>query len=172
MTLLIVEYISWIAFVGAGLLVGWVGADMLISKRRKPSKAPEPKDSGRGLAGPAEPMSSTRQAQVENEETDEATEEEPKVEAPAQQEIEPAEELVLPVSQAVEMTDEPEEEPEEEATEPEETADLEAQTEAETQPEDEDVVSGDVMLVKRDPSVRVFDAVVAPSERKVLANED
>ncbi|MCA8913734.1 MAG: hypothetical protein KDB82_18765 [Planctomycetes bacterium] len=168
MTLLIVEYVSWIAFVGAGLLVGWVGADMLISKRRKPRKpAPEPADSGRGLVGPAEPMSSARQASVGDRETET---EEPRVEAPAQPEIEPAEELVLPVSQAVEMTEEAEEAEEAAALEPEEPADL-ATDEADGQSEDEALVSGDVMLVKRDPSVRVFDAVVAPSERKVLTED-
>jgi hypothetical protein len=164
MTLLFVEYISWFAFAGAAVLVGWVGADMFMSKRRKAAKpAPEPQDSGRGLAGPPEPMSSARQPEVKVEEPEIA--EEPKVEAPEQKEIEPAEELLLPSSQAVEMTEE------EKAPEAEKESAPDEPVEVEAEESSEEVVSGDIM-VKRDPSVRVFDAVVAPSERKVLTNED
>lgn len=160
MMLLFVEYIPWIAFIGAGLLVGWVGADIARSRLRKPrNAAPETQDSGRGLAGPPERL----KPEPEVAEAAKAVEV-----APEQLEIEPAEELVLPVTQAVSLT----EAADETEAEPEKPAETEAEQEpAELEPTEEEV-SGEMMLVRRDPSVRVFDAVVAPSERKVLTNED
>lgn len=172
MMLLVVEYVSWIAFIGAGLIVAWLAADLLrarLGKRRKSS--PETaQESGRGLAGPAEPLKPEIVSEVSEPEA--AVEVEPE-RAPEQPVIEPAEELVLPVTQAVAMADEAEES---DNTEAPESAEVQAETAVELEPtedsEEAEFVGADVVLVRRDPSVRVFDAVVAPSERKVHADRD
>jgi hypothetical protein len=133
MTLLIVEYLPYFAFFGAGVLVAWVGADLLRSKRRKPVAAPQ--DSGRGLAGPVEPLREPAMA--------------------------PAEELELPVSHAVGFA-------------PAETSAkvpaAPAQSRRDIKVEATAAASEKMVLVRRDPSVRVFDTAVAPSERKVVAD--
>ena len=172
MMLLVVEYVSWIAFIGAGLIVAWLGADILRAKLGKRTKsAPEAaQESGRGLAGPAEPLKPQIVSEVSEPEAAVASEPEPTPEQPA---IEPAEELVLPVTQAVTMADEVEESDNDEAPE---TAEVVAESAVELEPtedsEEAEFVGADVVLVRRDPSVRVFDAVVAPSERKVHADRD
>ena len=133
MSLLIVEYLPYFAFFAAGVLVAWVGADLLRSKRRKPLAAPQ--DSGRGLAGPVEPM--------------------------REPVMTPADELVLPVSQAVEFA--PVGTSAKMPVAPVESSrDIKVEATA--------AASEKMQLVRRDPSVRVFDTAVAPSERKVIAD--
>ena len=148
--LLIVEIVPYIAFFGAAALVGWVGFDMLREKRRK-APASEPQDSGRGLAGPALPMTDEPEEDVDHEAS-----------------ITPAEELVLPSSHAVDVAGE-EEQCDNETSEPQ-PEDVEASS-SELAPEaDEDLDSDEtVILVRRDPSVRVFDTAVAASERKAAS---
>jgi hypothetical protein len=139
MSLLIVEYLPYFAFFAAGVLVAWVGADLLRSKRRKPVAMP--KDSGRGLTGPVEPL--------------------------REPVMTPAEELVLPVSQAVAFAP---------AGASAKVALVTLVPEAELEPElamaavEPAAASEKMQLVRRDPSVRVFDTAVAPSERKVSAD--
>lgn len=136
MTMLIVEYLPYMAFFAAGVLVAWVAADMLRSRKRKPAPKQE---SVRGLAGPVQPL----------------------------QALEPE----IPVSQAVEL--QPEELTPKVAEEP--AADDWAPAE-ELKPEREIEIaavrgaSEKIVMVRRDPSVRVFDTAVATSERKVVAD--
>lgn len=153
--LLIVEIVPYVAFLGAAALVGWVGFDILREKKRK-APAPEAKDSGRGLAGPPQPL----------------TEESPEEQVDNEVIIEPAEELVLPSSHAVDVASE-EESCENEVPEPElepEPEEAEASS-GELAPEAEEDLDSDetVILVRRDPSVRVFDTAVAASERKAAS---
>jgi hypothetical protein len=163
MTLLIVEYIPYVAFTAAAAMVAWVVADVL--RGRKRAKAPEAtQDSGRGLAGPAEPLQAVESetvAEVVAEVLDETPE------------LAPPEELELPVSQAQDLApDEAAEElaPEEAAPEAEFATDDMAE---EGQPSDDaPVVAAEVIPVRRDPSVRVFDTAVAASERKVMSPDD
>lgn len=156
MTVLIVEYVPYVAFTAAAGLVAWVGFDMLRARLARPrGVAPEAaQDSGRGLAGPAIPLSARAPLVAEVVPVFEP-EPEPVVVAEAEPEpvaeLEPEAEPELPVSQAVDVAEAPEE-------------DL-----AEKLPIE---VRADVIAVRRDPSVRVFDTAVAPSERKVLSAED
>lgn len=154
MTLLIVEYIPYVAFTAAAGLVAWVVTDVLRSRKRAPAKSPETaQDSGRGLAGPAEPLKALEPEEAEPvaEVVGEVAEETP--------ELAPAEELELPVSQAKELTAEAE--------------DAQAEGTEESEPADDaPVVAADVIPVQRDPSVRVFDTAVAASERKVMSPDD
>jgi len=156
MTVLIVEYVPYVAFTAAAGLVAWVGFDMLRARLARPrGVAPEAaQDSGRGLAGPAIPLSARAPLVAEVVPVFEP-EPEPVVVAEAEPEpvaeLEPEAEPELPVSQAVDVAEAPEEDPAEELP-------IE--------------VRADVIAVRRDPSVRVFDTAVAPSERKVLSAED
>ena len=156
MTVLIVEYVPYVAFTAAAGLVAWVGFDMLRARLARPrGVAPEAaQDSGRGLAGPAIPLSARAPLVAEVVPVFEP-EPEPVVVAEAEPEpvaeLEPEAEPELPVSQAVDVAEAPEEDP------------------AEQLPIE---VRADVIAVRRDPSVRVFDTAVAPSERKVLSAED
>lgn len=156
MTVLIVEYVPYVAFTAAAGLVAWVGFDVLRARLARPRvTAPEAaQDSGRGLAGPAIPLSARAPLVAEVVPVFEP-EPEPVVVAEAEPEpvaeLEPEAEPELPVSQAVDVAEAPEE-------------DL-----AEKLPIE---VRADVIAVRRDPSVRVFDTAVAPSERKVLSAED
>lgn len=160
MTVLIVEYVPYVAFTAAAGLVAWVGFDMLRARLARPrGVAPEAaQDSGRGLAGPAIPLSARAPLVAEVVpvyEPEPEPEPEPVVVAEAEPEpvaeLEPEAEPELPVSQAVDVAEAPEEDP------------------AEKLPIE---VRADVIAVRRDPSVRVFDTAVAPSERKVLSAED
>ncbi|MCB9893873.1 MAG: hypothetical protein H6839_05470 [Planctomycetes bacterium] len=159
MTLLIVEYVPYVAFTAAAGLVAWVAADVLRSRKRTTGGVPETtKESGRGLAGPAQPLTGL-QPEVEDERAaiDEVGEATP--------DLTPAEELHLPVSQARDLAAEDEqtaeaEEPAVESTEENEPVD------------DAPVVAAAVIPVRRDPSVRVFDTAVAASERKVMSPDD
>lgn len=55
----IVEAVPYIAFAGAALLLAWVGIDLLRAKLRAATRnAPAPAESGRGLAGKPEPLGS------------------------------------------------------------------------------------------------------------------
>ena len=156
--LLIVEIVPYVAFLGAAVLVGWVGFDILREKKRR-TPAPEPQDSGRGLAGPPQPMTGES---IETEPDTEQKEPEPEII------IAPAEELVLPSSHAVDVASETEQcENETRESEPEEPA----ASSTELAPETEEDLDSDetVILVRRDPSVRVFDTAVAASERKVAS---
>lgn len=156
MTVLIVEYVPYVAFTAAAGLVAWVGFDVLRARFARPrAVAPEAaQDSGRGLAGPAIPLSARAPLVAEVVPVFEP-EPEPVVVAEAEPEpvaeLEPEAEPELPVSQAVDVAEAPEEDP------------------AEKLPIE---VRADVIAVRRDPSVRVFDTAVAPSERKVLSAED
>ena len=156
MTVLIVEYVPYVAFTAAAGLVAWMGFDMLRARLARPrGVAPETaQDSGRGLAGPAIPLSVRAPLVAEVVPVFEP-EPEPVVVAEAEPEpvaeLEPEAEPELPVSQAVDVAEAPEEDP------------------AEKLPIE---VRADVIAVRRDPSVRVFDTAVAPSERKVLSAED
>ncbi|MCA8914469.1 MAG: hypothetical protein KDB90_03585 [Planctomycetes bacterium] len=159
MMLLIVEYIPYVAFTAAAGLVAWVTADVLRSRKRATAKAPEAaQDSGRGLAGPAQPLATLR---PEAEEAVDSIAEEAAEEAP---ELAPPEELELPVSQARDLSAE-------EETGAEAEAPAEVTEESETA-DDAPVVAAEVIPVRRDPSVRVFDTAVAPSERKVMSADD
>ena len=158
MTVLIVEYVPYVAFIAAAGLVAWVGFDVLRARLARPREtAPEAaQDSGRGLAGPAIPLSARAPLVAEVVPVFEPEPEpEPVVAAEAEPEpvaeLEPEAEPELPVSQAVDVAEAPEEDP------------------AEKLPIE---VRADVIAVRRDPSVRVFDTAVAPSERKVLSAED
>lgn len=166
MTVLIVEYVPYVAFTAAAGLVAWVGFDVLRARLARPRvTAPEAaQDSGRGLAGPAIPLSARAPLVAEvvpvfepEPEPVVAAEPEPEPEAMLAAEPEPVAQLEpeaepeLPVSQAVDVAEAPEEDP------------------AEQLPIE---VRADVIAVRRDPSVRVFDTAVAPSERKVLSAED
>jgi hypothetical protein len=122
MTMLIVEYLPYVAFFAAGVLVAWVAADMLRVRRRKPAPAQE---SVRGLAGPVEPLRAL----------------EPEPDIPVSQAV------VLPAQEFVPAVEVPE-------------IEIAAATAA----------SEKIVMVKRDPSVRVFDTAVAASERKVVAD--
>lgn len=156
MTVLIVEYVPYVAFTAAAGLVAWVGFDMLRARLARPRgvTTEAAQDSGRGLAGPAIPLSARAPLVAEVVPVFEP-EPEPVVVAEAEPEpvaeLEPEAEPELPVSQAVDVAEAPEE-------------DL-----AEKLPIE---VRADVIAVRRDPSVRVFDTAVAPSERKVLSAED
>jgi len=156
MTVLIVEYVPYVAFIAAAGLVAWVGFDVLRARLARPrTAAPEAaQDSGRGLAGPAVPLSARAPLVAELVPVVEP-EPEPEPEAAAEPEpvaeLEPEAEPELPVSQAVDVAEAPEEDP------------------VEKLPIE---VRADVIAVRRDPSVRVFDTAVAPSERKVLSAED
>ncbi|MCZ7605919.1 MAG: hypothetical protein M5U25_07530 [Planctomycetota bacterium] len=158
MTVLIVEYVPYVAFTAAAGLVAWVGFDVLRARLARPRvTAPEAaQDSGRGLAGPAIPLSARAPLVAEvvpvfepEPEPEPVVAAEPEPEPVA--ELEPEAEPELPVSQAVDVAEAPEEDP------------------AEQLPIE---VRADVIAVRRDPSVRVFDTAVAPSERKVLSAED
>lgn len=160
--LLIVEIVPYVAFLGAALLAGWVAFDILREKKRKLSVM-ETEDSGRGLAGPPEPMTERSE-----EKTDEVSEDQPETEVS----IAPAEELVLPSSQAVDVASEEEECDNEELAETSESQPEEVEASSdELAPEAEEDLDSDetVILVRRDPSVRVFDTAVAASERKVAS---
>ena len=166
--LLIVEIVPYVAFLGAAALVGWVAFDVLREKRRKSSgvNTPEAKDSGRVLAGPATPMIDEPAQPAGAEDGVEEGEKTSVVDDA----IEPAEELVLPSSQAVDVASEKEEcenHAPESLPEPEEAT----ATSEELAPEVEEDLDSDetVILVRRDPSVRVFDTAVAASERKVAS---
>ena len=163
MMLLIVEYIPYVAFTAAAGLVAWVTADVLRSRKRATAKAPEAaQDSGRGLAGPAQPLTALQpEAEEVAEEVAENIAEEAAEEAP---ELAPPEELELPVSQARDLSAE-------EETSAEAEASAEVTKESETA-DDAPVVAVEVIPVRRDPSVRVFDTAVAPSERKVMSADD
>lgn len=156
--LLIVEIVPYVAFLGAAALVGWVGFDILREKRRKSPSAPI-QESVRGLAGPPQPIQDDADA---SEAAPEDVEQEPEAEII----ITPAEELVLPSSHAVDVASEPEQCD----NEPSDSEPVEAPS-AELAPEDEEDLDSDesVILVRRDPSVRVFDTAVAASERKVAS---
>jgi hypothetical protein len=149
--LLIVEIVPYVAFLGAAVLMGWVGFDILRARRRKQSPQPA-RDSGRGLAGPPQPIT-----------------DQPEVEAEAPQvTITPDDELILPNSHAVDVAHEPDAcdnaEPEPDSVESSEQAELAPEA-------DEDLDSDEsVILVRRDPSVRVFDTAVAASERKAASD--
>jgi hypothetical protein len=133
MSLIIVEYLPYFAFFAAGVLVAWVGADVLRSKRRRQLAAPQ--DSGRGLAGPVEPLREPVMA--------------------------PAEELELPVSQAVGFAP---------AGTSVKASAAPAQSRRDIKVEATAAASEKMVLVRRDPSVRVFDTAVAANERKVSAD--
>ena len=159
MMLLIVEYIPHIAFAGAAALVGWVAFDVLRSRKRTKAVVETTQDSGRGLAGPAGPLVALAVDEDSDVEADDQAAEvvsevvEPETYEEAA-ELAPPEELELPVSQAREL-----------APEPDEAEEIEPEA-------DTPVVAANVIPVRRDPSVRVFDTAVAPSERKVLSAED
>lgn len=154
MTVLIVEYIPYVAFTAAAGLVAWVSFDVLRARFARPRVlAPDAaQDSGRGLAGPAIPLSARAPLVAEV-----VPEAEPVVVAEIEPEpaVEAAVEPELPVSQAVNVAEEPAEEPAAEVAEELPIA-----------------VEADVITVRRDPSVRVFDTAVAASERKVLSTGD
>jgi len=121
MSLIIVEYLPYLAFAAAAVLMAWVGVDVLRGRRAK--KVPGPaKDSGRGLAGPVMPLA----------------------EIPVSQAHVPPEPEVLAPQAEVSLEDAPEPAP---------------------MTEESSRVAGQEILVKRDPSVRVFDTAVAPSGR-------
>ena len=157
MTLLIVDIIPYFAFGGAALLLGWLAFDILRS--RKPAAAkPAPAESARGLAGPAEPLRDA--GRVADIPVSLAVNFEP----------------VAIVVEESDNADGPMLEPEPESRLGEDT---EVSAEPVTEEEDVEAVvvesarmTGGEVLIKRDPSVRVFDAVVAASERKASANED
>jgi hypothetical protein len=158
MTVLIVEYIPYVAFTAAAGLVAWVSFDVLRARFARPRVlAPDAaQDSGRGLAGPAIPLSARAPLVAEV-----VPEAEPVVVAEIEPEpaVEAAVEPELPVSQAVNVAEEPAEEAAEEPA-------------AEVAEELPIAVEADVITVRRDPSVRVFDTAVAASERKVLSTGD
>lgn len=157
MTLIIVDVIPYFAFAGAGLILAWLGFDILRS--RKPKAKAAPAESVRGLAGPAEPL---REVTPEPEvPVSFAVDLDPvAIEVETSDNIDGPEHLPEPASRLGEDTEVNVEPVTEEDDEVRAAADESAR-----------VLGGDTMI-RRDPSVRVFDAVVAASERKVLAPED
>jgi len=66
MQIAILDLIPYIAYAGAAVLILWVVGEVVLSKLRRKAKPAlaEPKDSGRGLAGPPEPLSAESRAMM------------------------------------------------------------------------------------------------------------
>jgi len=66
MQIAILDLIPYIAYAGAAVLILWVVGEVVLSKMRRKAKPTlaEPKDSGRGLAGPPEPLSAESRAMM------------------------------------------------------------------------------------------------------------
>jgi hypothetical protein len=162
--LLIAQAIPYVAFAGAGLLVGWVIVDVVRARLRTPRlSGPKSPDYDRGLADRPVPLSTRLKAQPLHE--------------PAQPDIpEVADTLLnIPTSQARPLDEEESVDPAEEAEYQAPQGDPvefvpEVATGTELEVEGADVASieynEDEETVVRDPSVRVYDAIVAASERR------
>jgi hypothetical protein len=157
--LMIAEAIPYIAFAGAALLIGWVAVDVLRSRlRRVKVDGPTSPDYDRGLADRPVPLSTRLQARPIREESY------------VQDSV-----LEIPTSQAQGLEDESKAtESAESATVPEQPKsgpyELVLQGTAGTDSERRSPATSAIMYndaaVKRDASVRVYDAIVAPSERR------
>jgi hypothetical protein len=157
--LMIAQAIPYFAFAGAAVLVGWVALDVLRTRLRK-VKADGPKgpDYDRGLADKPKPLSTRLHAR------------------PIREEIYVSDSVLdIPTTQAQDL--------ETEAAETEATGAANAsetpesgpqefvpQGTASTDSERRSAATSAIMynetMVKRDASVRVYDAIVAPSERR------
>jgi hypothetical protein len=216
MFIAVVEFIPYIAFLGAAALLGWVAIDLGIRHVRKKGLAPMlARLSLRGLASKPEPMSDpavrplseptpkaeqpvdvvvpakaeveddvqvpTSMAEVFDPDFD-PTEPAPAIKAVPEAKAEPEEPKAeeAPDEAVAETEVQVKEEAVEEAFEEEpaeETVKTAAQTvesshdtEDDGDPSDDDVVYTDVLSVRRDSSVRVYDTSVAASERKAAAS--
>lgn len=165
MAILIVEVLPYLAFAGAAVLLAWVGMDVLRDRKKSPPQGAE--ESARGLAGSPEPFAGETSGRIE------VVEDEPPVEEEArdtadntykEEADEPAPEVT--VSHAVDVAKEPAESDNEPEADTEPEADA---PDADDRSSESDAfeVSGDAIMVRRDPSVRVFDTSVAASSRKV-----
>lgn len=194
MTLMIVEFLPWFAFAGAAFLLGWVAFDIAMAKLRAPGPATSTAGgSGRGLVGDPEPFAAAgtepESEPVEVEATTEPEEEPQDAEeanetanlnakrerAPSTDDETPetgdeTESPEIPTSHAQDVAESPEVSDNEDDTETVPVAESEGASEDSTSDEDGPVFA-DAVMVRQDPSVRVFDAVVAPSSRKVRSTE-
>lgn len=162
--LMIAQYIPWIAFAGAGFLVGWVVLDLALARLRRVKVAAEaPEDSGRGLVSKPVPISQRLEARPEpampvNQVRDIV------VETPAEEwQPDPEAESKAADSNPLEAVSD---------TERCEAVALAPESERRLADDSEraaaassTVVYNDA-VVQRDPSVRVYDLAVAPSERR------
>src|SRR5690606_29788183 len=166
--LMIAQAIPYLAFAGAALLLGWVAVDLVRARLRKPRAAgPASPDYDRGLADrpvpmstrlKAQPMRDSLRIQVEDSVLDVPIEAEAEEQAP--QADEPAEE------QAEEQAEVKEDGQAEAAAEEAESGPVEtSETDSERRSPATSAIMYNDAVVRRDPSVRVFDAIVAPSER-------
>ncbi len=166
--LMIAQYVPWLAFAGAAGLLGWVMFDLLTARMRKVKLTPdETQDSGRGLVGKPVPLSQRLELSPgpdmpTNQVRDMVVEYEPA--APEEWQPDPAAEARAsestpnePVSDTERCVGVSELAPESEQTLATESERTDAATSA--------VVYNDA-VVQRDPSVRVYDLAVAPSERR------
>jgi hypothetical protein len=157
--LMIAQAIPYIAFAGAAVLVGWVAVDVMRARLRKVKvDGPKAPDYDRGLADKAKPMSTRLQARPIREETYVSDSV-----------------LDIPTTQAQDLeTEATETEATGPAVEPEvpESAPQEFVPEGTTDTDSErrspatSAIMYNEAVVKRDASVRVYDALVAPSERR------
>jgi hypothetical protein len=141
--LMIAQSIPYLAFAAAALLLGWVAVDMLRAHVRKPRLAPVlPPAPERGLASPPMPISARLPIATVHDT-----------------------ELVIPTSQAQDLEEQPQAaESAIQETVPSITIDANSERrEAATS-----AILYNDPVVRRDPSVRVYDAVVAPSERHTV----
>ncbi len=157
--LMIAQAIPYIAFAGAAVLVGWVAVDVLRARLRKVKvDGPQSPDYDRGLADKLKPMSTRLQARPIREESyvSDSVLDIPTTQA-QDLESEAAE------TEATESADEPavpESSPQEFV--PQGTSD----TDSERRSPATSAIMYNEAVVKRDASVRVYDALVAPSERR------
>lgn len=166
----IVEAVPYIAFTGAGLLLAWVGLDLLRAKLRARNVSPAPAESGRGLAGKPEPLSARIPALAA------AATHEPPVVADAVVQLAGESGPVIGLRMEADSRPMPALAP---ATDPglsfqrdTEVPALTAENVAESdkmQPVGSGVAAASAPLVRRDPSVRVFDTAVAASDRVIPA---
>ncbi len=173
--LMIAQAIPYIAFAGAALLLGWVAVDLVRARLRKPRAAgPASPDYDRGLADrpvpmstrlKAQPMRDSLRIQVEDSVLDmpieaEAEEQAPHAEAQAEEQADEEAEKQAEV-RAAEQDLQDEATAVEAVSKPAETSETDSERRS---PATSAIMYNDA-VVRRDPSVRVFDAIVAPSER-------
>lgn len=163
--LMIAQYIPWIAFAGAGFLVGWVVLDLALARLRRVKISIEaPEDSGRGLVGKPVPLSQRLEAR-------------PEPDMP----VNLVRDIVVDEEPAQEWQPDPEAESRASDSNPHEAVhDTERCEAVELAPVSERALADDSertaaasstvvyndAVVQRDPSVRVYDLAVAPSERR------
>jgi hypothetical protein len=195
MVIAVAEFIPYIAFLGAAVLIGWLVVDIGLKQVRKKGLAPMlARLSFRGLASKPQPLSEpevkplartepvSTSPKIIIDDTSISTEDDISVPTSLAGVFDPDLEPAEPVTPKAESAPEPAAEGNTEdlkeakttktekaslTTEGTETSDESAEA---GDPSDDDVVYTDVLSVRRDSSVRVYDTSVAASERKAAAS--